>query len=107
MSGAAAMTEIPPDDNIQTEEAKPVETSDEILIAPTLAPTATPGVIYGTVQQVVEATNLEETHISGIIRCRLDQPGDLALASVPDPDFDRQVDFLYTYEDCQANRYAL
>lgn len=66
VSGAAAMTEIPPDENTQTEEARPVENSDEILIAPTLAPTATPGVIYGTVQQVVKATNLEQTHILGL-----------------------------------------
>lgn len=35
--------------------------SEQLLVAPTLAPTATPGVIYGAVQQAVEATNLEET----------------------------------------------
>jgi MscS family membrane protein len=66
VSGAVVITEIPPDENTQTEEAKPEENSDEILVAPTLAPTATPGVIYGTVQQVVEATNLEQTHILGL-----------------------------------------
>jgi MscS family membrane protein len=35
--------------------------SEDILIVPTLAPTATPGVIYEVVNQVVEATNLEQT----------------------------------------------
>ena len=39
----------------------PAEESEEILLVPTLAPTATPGVIYDVVNQVVEATNLDQT----------------------------------------------
>ena len=35
--------------------------SEEILVIPTLAPTATPGVIYEVVNQVVDATNLYQT----------------------------------------------
>ena len=35
--------------------------NEEILVIPTLAPTATPGVIYEVVNQVVEATNLYQT----------------------------------------------
>ena len=35
--------------------------SEEILVIPTLAPTATPGVIYDVVNQVVDATNLYQT----------------------------------------------
>jgi MscS family membrane protein len=39
---------------------------DQLLAAPTLAPTATPGMVYDVVQQAVEATNLEETRILGL-----------------------------------------
>ena len=45
----------------QSEEAVKNEESGEILAVPTLAPTATPGVIYEVVNQVVEATNLNQS----------------------------------------------
>ena len=49
-----------------TEESLPEEDSGLLLVAPTLAPTATPGVIYSVVQQAVEATNLEEAELIGL-----------------------------------------
>ncbi len=60
-------TQAPPDENIPTEETRQSDGGGEILIAPTLAPTATPGVIYSVVEQVVEATNLEETRFFGLL----------------------------------------
>ncbi len=46
--------------------------SEEILLIPTLAPTATPGVIYDVVNQVVDATNLVPNALPEFIGCRLD-----------------------------------
>jgi MscS family membrane protein len=54
-------TPVPTGENIQAEESVTEKESDEILVIPTLAPTATPGVIYDVVNQVVEATNLYQT----------------------------------------------
>ena len=48
------------------EEEQGEQDRDQILVAPTLAPTATPGVVYYAVQQVVEATNLEDTRFIGL-----------------------------------------
>jgi len=48
------------------EEAPPTEDSGQMLVAPTLAPTATPGAIYSVVQQAVEATNMEEAEFIGL-----------------------------------------
>ena len=42
------------------------QAGDELLVVPTLAPTATPGVIYTAVQQAVEATNLGDKQILGL-----------------------------------------
>jgi small-conductance mechanosensitive channel len=42
-------------------ESDTTRESEEILVIPTLAPTATPGVIYEVVNQVVDATNLYQT----------------------------------------------
>jgi MscS family membrane protein len=50
----------------QAAEAQPETDSDQILVAPTLAPTATPGIVYNVVEQVVEAANLEETRLLGL-----------------------------------------
>ena len=56
-----------PDDQAPTEESQQgQDDGDQILVAPTLAPTATPGVIYSVVEQVVEATNLEEARFFGL-----------------------------------------
>jgi MscS family membrane protein len=63
---STSATPVPPDENAQTTEAGKAAESDEILVAPTLAPTATPGVIYSVVEQVVGATNLEDTRILGL-----------------------------------------
>lgn len=49
-----------------TEKTPPGQESDHLLVAPTLAPTATPGVIYSVVQQAVEATNLDESRFLGL-----------------------------------------
>jgi MscS family membrane protein len=54
-------TPAPTDEVDPVEEYGGAEGSEEILIIPTLAPTATPGVIYDVVDQVVEATNLYQT----------------------------------------------
>jgi small-conductance mechanosensitive channel len=51
---------------IQPEETQQEQDSDPLLIAPTLAPTATPGVIYTVVGQVVETANLEATRFLGL-----------------------------------------
>jgi predicted lipid-binding transport protein (Tim44 family) len=50
----------------QPEEVQPEQDSDQLLVAPTLAPTATPGVIYAVVEQVVGASNLEATRFIGL-----------------------------------------
>jgi MscS family membrane protein len=50
-----------------SEKQQPEQDSDPLLVIPTLAPTATPGIIYTTVQQAVEATNLEETRFLGLM----------------------------------------
>lgn len=62
----AEQTQPPPDPQTQTKEVQPEGESDQILVVPTLAPTATPGAIYAAVQQAVEATNLEETRLLGL-----------------------------------------
>jgi len=63
----AAPTQPSPDSLTHPEEVQPEQDSDQLLVAPTLAPTATPGIIYNTVQQAVEATNLEETRFLGLM----------------------------------------
>ncbi len=50
----------------QIQETQQVEDSDQILVAPTLAPTATPGFIYTVVEQVIETSNLEESRLLGL-----------------------------------------
>ena len=60
-SASSTTTPIPGDEAIPAEESISAEQSEEILAVPTLAPTATPGVIYDVVNQVVEATNLYQT----------------------------------------------
>ena len=54
-------TPVPTEEADPVEESVAAEESEEILIVPTLGPTATPGVIYEVVNQVVEATNLDQT----------------------------------------------
>jgi MscS family membrane protein len=54
-------TPVPTEEADPVEESVAAEESEEILIVPTLGPTATPGVIYEVVNQVVEATNLYQT----------------------------------------------
>jgi len=56
----------PLDTQAQLEEPQQEQNSDQLLVAPTLAPTATPGAIYSVVQQAVEATNLEGTRLLGL-----------------------------------------
>ena len=60
-SSAAAQPEA-----AQPEETQPAEDESALLVAPTLAPTATPGLLYSAVSQVVEATNLEDTSFLGL-----------------------------------------
>ncbi len=52
--------------NGQIETVQPEAGNDQILGIPTLAPTATPGIISNVVEQVVEATSLEETRFFGL-----------------------------------------
>ena len=59
-SGAEG-TPLPTDENTQAEEPNATDRGEEILIIPTLAPTATPGAVYEVVNQVVEAKNLYDT----------------------------------------------
>ena len=107
-SRQATPSQPPPDDQAQAEkDQQATEESDQILVAPTLAPTATPGVIYSVVEQVVEATNLEETQFIGLIRCGLDQSGDLIAPGASDRDVDCQADFLHLDQNCPADRHAL
>jgi MscS family membrane protein len=54
------------DENLQAGESGVPGEGNEILVAPTLAPTATPGVISYVVENLVEATNLYETRILGL-----------------------------------------
>jgi len=54
-------TQVPTEEADPVEESVAAEESEEILIVPTLGPTATPGAIYEVVNQVVEATNLYQT----------------------------------------------
>ena len=73
-SGAPAT--LPADPATSTQAAKDVlgqmdateqsQDSEQLLVAPTLAPTATPGLVYNAVQQVVETTNLEENRFLGL-----------------------------------------
>jgi MscS family membrane protein len=65
-ANSATTTPLPLDENAQTDEAGTVEESNDILVIPTLAPTATPGVIYAVVEQVVGATNLDDTRFLGL-----------------------------------------
>jgi len=62
------LTPSPPSSatQVQPEETQPEQDSDQLLIAPTLAPTATPGVIYTVVGRVVETTNLDATRFMGL-----------------------------------------
>jgi MscS family membrane protein len=54
-------TPVPKDEVDPLEESGAADVSEEIIIVPTLGPTATPGVIYDVVNLVVEATNLYQT----------------------------------------------
>ena len=54
-------TPAPKDEVDPVEESGAADVSEEIIIVPTLGPTATPGVIYDVVNLVVEATNLYQT----------------------------------------------
>ena len=66
VSSSTYPTPIPTTEYVQSEESnKPAENND-ILVIPTLAPTATPGVISDVVNQVTEATNLYGTHLLGL-----------------------------------------
>jgi len=60
-SAISTTTPVPTDQAIPAEESVTDEESEDILAVPTLAPTATPGVVYDVVNQVVEATNLYQT----------------------------------------------
>jgi MscS family membrane protein len=61
-----APTQSSPVGQAAPEEQQPEQDSDQLLVVPTLAPTATPGMIYTAVQQAVEATDLEETRFLGL-----------------------------------------
>jgi len=64
----ATFTPSPPSSatQVQPAETQQEQVSDQLLIAPTLAPTATPGVIYSVVEQVVGTANLEASRILGL-----------------------------------------
>ncbi len=73
---SGALATLPADSATSTQAAKDVlgqkdateqtQDSEQLLVAPTLAPTATPGLVYKAVQQVVETTNLEENRFLGL-----------------------------------------
>jgi small-conductance mechanosensitive channel len=65
-TAAPADMATPPQPSPGAEEVQQEAESDQLLVAPTLAPTATPGMIYTAVQQAVEATNLEESRFLGL-----------------------------------------
>jgi MscS family membrane protein len=62
----SSATTVTTGENIQAEESGTEKESGEILVSPTLAPTATPGVIYDVVNQVVEAADLDQTRVLGL-----------------------------------------
>lgn len=66
-SSNAYPTQIPSEEYVQAQESDAPEENNEILVIPTLAPTATPGVISDVVNQVAEATNLYETRFMGLL----------------------------------------
>jgi small-conductance mechanosensitive channel len=66
-SASSTTTPVPSDEAVPAEESGTREQSEEILVNPTLAPTATPGAIYDVVNQVAEATNLYETRLLGLL----------------------------------------
>ena len=66
-SSNAYPTPIPSEEYVLAQESGAPEESNEILVIPTLAPTATPGVISDVVNQVAEATNLYETRFMGLL----------------------------------------
>jgi len=55
-----------PEGDTQPAESESPPEGDQFLIVPTLAPTATPGVIYAVVEHVVEVANLNETQFWGL-----------------------------------------
>jgi disulfide bond formation protein DsbB len=59
-------TQVLPDAQATPKEVQQEKDSDQLLVVPTLAPTATPGMIYTAVQQAVEATNLEKARFLGL-----------------------------------------
>ncbi len=65
-SSTATATIVPGGEVAQPAESESGSEDDQFLVVPTLAPTATPGVIYAVVEQVVEATNLENSHFMGL-----------------------------------------
>lgn len=65
--GTVNATTLPPDQDVQAEDSGAAGEGNEILVIPTLAPTATPGAIHAVVEQVVEATNLYQTRFLGLL----------------------------------------
>jgi len=63
---AGGVDQATPEEVAQPAESESASESDQLLVVPTLAPTATPGVIYSVVEQVVEATNLEDSRFMGL-----------------------------------------
>ncbi len=103
----SSTTPVPTDEEVQAEESGTAEESEEILLIPTLAPTATPGVIYEVVNQVVEATKPGPNALSESVGSGLDQPGDFAGAGLPDADPDLQADIHSLDENCPAQPNTL
>ncbi len=54
------------DTQTQAEEIEQEPGSDQLLVAPTLALTATPGIVHSVVEQVVEGTGLEDVRFIGL-----------------------------------------
>jgi len=55
-----------PDLQAQPEETQQKPESDLLLVAPTLALTATPGMVYSVVEQVIEGTNFGDVRFIGL-----------------------------------------
>jgi MscS family membrane protein len=66
-SNIISATPTPQGENLNADATSTAGEGNEILVAPTLAPTATPGVISDVVENLVEATNLYETRILGLL----------------------------------------
>jgi MscS family membrane protein len=65
-AGIVTATQESPEAQTPPIEVQQEKNSDQLLVAPTLAPTATPGMVYTAVQQAVEATHLDEASFLGL-----------------------------------------